>query len=305
VSAQHKAVIYLLIVAAVWGFAPPISKTAFSSFPPLVFLTYRFFITNLLLLPILFIAEPDTWLHLSKLNSRDWAVLLASGVLGSTVQLGLLFWGLNLTSSLEASVIGAIPPILVAIGSVIFLKEKVSRFETIGLCIGFIGSILIVIQPLFDHGHLFSAGSMTGNILVFLGAVTWAAYVLITKQELRHRLSPLLLTTNMFFTGFVSISLIIITFYRPSVLYYLITTAPIHAHLSVIYMAFISGALAYFLYQKAQKVIPASRADIFLYLSPIFTAPLSYFWLGEPITLPLIIGSGIIAAGVVISQINR
>jgi drug/metabolite transporter (DMT)-like permease len=303
VSARHKAYLYLLIVAAVWGFAPPISKTAFSSFPPLIFLTYRFLITNFLLIPLLLIFEPDTWHKLSLLKSNDWLKLILSGILGSTFQLGLLFWGLDLTTSLDASILGAIPPILVAIGGAIFLREKITRLQTWGLAIAFTGTLVIVLQPVLSGQGLFS-GSFAGNFLVFLGGVCWAIYVLITKQELKHRLSPLLLTTNMFFTGFISISLITIFFYKPLAISSMLSTAPLHSHLSVIYMAFISGALAYFLYQKAQSFLSASEADIFLYLSPIFTAPLAYFWLGEPITVPLIIGSLIIALGVIISEIK-
>jgi drug/metabolite transporter (DMT)-like permease len=109
----------------------------------------------------------------------------------------------------------------------------------------------------------------------------------------------------MFFTGFISISLISVFLMSPSSVYHLLSTAPLSAHASVAYMAFASGALAYWLYQKAQQVIAASRADIFLYLSPIFTAPLSFYWLGEPLTLPLIYGSLIIACGVIISQARR
>ncbi len=303
-SAPTRAYLMLLAVAAIWGFAPPIIKVAFSSFPPLFFLTYRFLITNFILIPVLLLTEPDTWHTLSRLKPRDWFIFIGTGILGSTVQLGLLFWGLNYTTSLDAAVIGAIPPVLVAIGSVIFLKEKISRRGIIGLTVAFLGSIFIVIQPLFE-GRSVVSGSLTGNFLVFLGTVSWAVYVIITKLELRHRLSPLLLTANMFFTGFISISFISVFYYSPSVVFRLLSAAPISAHASVVYMAFISGALAYWLYQKAQKVIAASRADIFLYLSPVFTAPLAYYFLDEPITLPLIIGSFIIAAGVIISQTRR
>lgn len=303
-TARHTSYLYLLLVAAIWGFAPPLVKLAFVDIPPLLFLTYRFALTNIVLLPLLLTTQPDTWRTLSTLSLRDWFFFIISGLLGSTVQLGLLFIGLNYTTSLDASIIGAIPPILVAIGATIFLKEKVSRKEAVGLAISFLGSVIIVIQPVFS-GQSFFSGSILGNFLVFLGAITWTAYVLITKQELRHKLTPLLLTTNMFFTGFISVSIITLFIYKPLAISYLLTHARLGSHLVVIYMAFISGALGYFLYQKAQKTITASQADIFLYLSPVFTAPLSYYWLGEPITLTVIIGSVIIAAGVALSELSR
>jgi len=74
------------------------------------------------------------------------------------------------------------------------------------------------------------------------------------------------------------------------------------AHLSVIFMALFSGALAYFLYQKAQKSIEASEASVFNYLPPIVTAPVATLWLHEKLTIPYIVGSVIIASGVFLAE---
>jgi drug/metabolite transporter (DMT)-like permease len=257
-----------------------------------------------LLVPILIISQKDIWNVLSGLSLREWFIFLFSGILGSTIQLGLLFWGLNYTTSLDASVIGAIPPVLVAIGAVLFLHEKVNRFQALGLILAFFGSILIVVQPVLE-GQSFFSGSIFGNFLVFLGAVSWAIYVLLTKHELKQKLSPLLLTTNMFFSGLISISLILIFRYRPYAIGSMLIHASLNSHLAVIYMAYLSGALAYYLYQISQKTVSATQANIFLYLSPVFTAPLAYLWLGEPITLTLVIGCGIIALGVLLAELRR
>jgi drug/metabolite transporter (DMT)-like permease len=67
-------------------------------------------------------------------------------------------------------------------------------------------------------------------------------------------------------------------------------------------MAIFSGAIAYYLYQKAQKTIETSEAAIFLYLQPIVTAPASVIWLNENITPVYIVGSAIIAVGVILAE---
>lgn len=77
------------------------------------------------------------------------------------------------------------------------------------------------------------------------------------------------------------------------------------AHLAVVYMALFSGALAYFLYQRAQKTIEASEASVFNYLPPIVTAPVATLWLHEKITIPYIIGSVVIAIGVFLAEWKR
>lgn len=67
-------------------------------------------------------------------------------------------------------------------------------------------------------------------------------------------------------------------------------------------MALLSGGLAYWLYNKGEKTIESSEANIFNYLQPLFAIPVGYLWLGEAITIPFIVGSLVIAAGVLLAQ---
>ena len=300
-SAHTRALLMLLAVSAIWGFASPVIKITFPYFPPALFLTYRFAITILLLIPLTLYLEPKTLHQLKELSPNEAFLLFLSGFLGSTVQLGLLFWGLDLTTTLDGSVINATSPVFVAIAGIYFLKEKVTSRELLGLIVSFIGTLVIVIQPLLEGQKLFS-GSVLGNFLVLAGTVSWVGYVVITKKQLKHKITPLVLTTNMFVVGFITMSIILFYLNTPSQITTYFQNASLTAHACVVYMAYISGALAYFLYQKAQKLIEVSEANIVLYLAPVFTIPLSYFWLGERITLPFAIGSLIIVAGVVLSE---
>lgn len=303
-SARTKAYLLLVSVAAAWGIATPIIKVAFADFPPVIFLTYRFLITSVVTIPLLLILEPATWHFLDGLSAKEWSWLLLGGFLGSTLQLGLLFWGLSLTTSLDASLIGSTSPILVALAGHYILKEKIPFLTRIGLMIAFIGSVFTVIQPVFS-GHKIFSGSILGNSLVFFGVISWVIYILLTKKALQHKISPLALMTIMFFVGFITMTFVAFFLYRPSFILKVFNHASAFGHLSVFYMSFISGAFAYWAYQKAQKTITASKADIFLYLSPLFTIPLAYFWLRESITLTYIIGCAVIAVGVVVSQFRR
>ena len=70
-------------------------------------------------------------------------------------------------------------------------------------------------------------------------------------------------------------------------------------------MAFLSGSLAYYLGNKAQKTIEIGDAAVFSYLYPIFSTPLAVLWLGEKITPMFIIGGIIITIGVVMAEIKK
>lgn len=292
-SARTRAYLLLLIAVAIWGFAGPVIKFTLGYFDPIVFLTYRFGLTSLILVPLLFIWQPRFWRNLSRFTPKDWFYLIICGLTGTTLQLLLLFWGFNLTSAIDASLISSASPILSTLAAWLFLKDRITIREKIGIAIACVGSIIIVFQPL--------SGSLAGNLLVVAADIVWVVYLILSKKLLRHQLSPLLITTSNFFIGFLSMS--IIFFFSRSMNYEPITNN-LSAHLGVIYMAIFSGALAYFLFQRAQKSIETSEANVFTYLMPIFATPLAYFWLHEPITSPFLVGAAVIAAGVTISEIK-
>lgn len=300
--ARHKAYLFLLVSTIIWGIAGPVIKYTLEYFDATLFLTYRFFLSSLILVPILFIAQPHVIRTLSSLRAKEWIVLSVSSILVSTVQLGLLFWGFTYTTSIDGTVINSTAPILVALAGHYFLRERITRRERIGNLIAFIGTLFLVIEPWLSSGKLFS-GNFWGNFLVLVSTLALVAHSVVNKQLLRTRLTPLFLTTAMFVYGFISMSVITILLHDPSSIATQLSS-PITGHLGVIYMAVLSGAVAYYFYEVAQKTIEISEANVFLYLSPIFAFPLSVTWLHEELTIPIILGCLIIALGVAVAQLN-
>ena len=292
-----RAYIYLLLVAAIWGVAGPVIKYTLPDFPPFIFLSYRFFVSIIFLLPFVIIKG----VKLPK-NKRDLITLIVISLLGSSINLGFLFYGYKYTSVLDASILSSSSPLFVVAAGAIFLKEKVTKREKVGLLIAFIGSIAIVIQPLFEGGF-FALQNLLGNILIIAANFTWVAYIILSKIELRHKVDPFTITFFAFLLGFLTLlPPAIIQSGGPGNLVTNILATPLYPHLGVWYMALLSGNLAYFLYQKGQKSIEASEATLFTYLSPLFAAPLAVFWLGEKVTTPFVVGVFIIACGVLIAE---
>jgi drug/metabolite transporter (DMT)-like permease len=299
-SSRIRAYILLIIVAAIWGFAGPVIKYTLPDFPPIIFLTYRFAISLLILIPVTISMKQS----LPK-NKKDIFILTLVGLLGSSINLGLLFYGYNYTTALDASLLSATAPIFVVAASAFVLKEKVTKNERLGVFITFIGAITIILQPLAEGG-LFTFKNIYGNLLIIAANMAWVLYVVLSKYELKQKVKPLLMTTYTFFLGFITLlPLAIFQSGGISNLFKQLASTPVKPHLGVWYMAILSGALAYFLYQKAQKSIEASEATLFSYLSPLFAAPLAVFWLGELLTPTFLLGSVIIALGVFIAEFKK
>jgi drug/metabolite transporter (DMT)-like permease len=295
-----KSYLLLLIVAAIWGVAGPVIKYTLPDFPPTIFLTYRFFISTILMLPIVWVFKPKF-----PRSKREIFMLILAGLLGSSINLGFLFYGYDKSSVLDAAILGDSAPIFVVLGGILLLKEKVTRREIWGIIITFIGTLIIVIEPMFNRGFVWNA-SLFGNLLIILANVAWVFYIVISKKELSHKVDNFLMTSFMFLLGFITMLPIALIQTRGLTnLLMLVSVAPLKAHLGVWYMAVLSGSLAYFLYQEGQKKIEASEATLFAYLSPLFAAPLAVFWLKEKITIPFIIGTAIVIFGVFIAEYRK
>lgn len=294
---RKKAYIQLLIVAAIWGCASSVIKFTLDGFSPTIFLTYRFFLSSVVAL-IIFAA---IGVKIPK-NPKILLLTLFNGFLISTVSLGLLFLGTNKTTAIDSNLISAMAPIIIAVASVFFLKERVTKRESIGILIALAGTLITVIDPVLIFKNGFSG--LTGNLLVFASVIVTAATAIIAKILLRNNVDVIFSTNVSFIVGFITM----LPFSLPKILnskFSVITSVPISYHLGVLYMAAISGTLAYFLWQKAQKSIEVSEANLVEYLYPVFGAPLSIIWLGEKIDTPYVIGCVIIIVGVLLAELKK
>jgi drug/metabolite transporter (DMT)-like permease len=295
-SARKNAYLSLIIVAVIWGAATPVIKYTLSGIETIPFLTYRFGLSSL-------IALFSFW-HLKTHLPKNRALiikLLGFSFLTSTVSLGFLFFGLTNTTALDASLITLANPLLVTIAGAIFLRERITKREKIGMFIALLGTLLTVIEPIIQNHD--SEIRLSGNILIlgYLISSAWGA--VLVKELLRSGITPLTLTNMSFVVGFISLLPVFIFRYGLSVS--VITDTPLPYHMGVLFMAFLSGNLAYFLSNKAHKTIEISEASLFSYLYPLFSTPLAVLWLGEKITPIFVLGGLIIVAGVILAELKK
>ncbi len=301
--ARLRAYIYLAIASAIWGIAGPVIKFTLKELPPFTFLAYRFFLTSIVLSPLIFTKGFE---FPRKAKTIGLFVLIA--LLGTSVNIGLLFWGLNLTTVLDQTIISMIAPLGVIAFGYLFLKEHVTGIEKWGIFIAVVGTAFIIFQPLLEaNSVVFAYKNLFGNILTLLSNFAWIGYVIFSKIGLKnYKFEPLSLTIGSFIIGFFTIlpfSIIESGSFARAV--YLIKAVSFPTHTGVIYMALLSGALAYFLYQLGQKTIEASEAILFTYLQTLFAIPLAVFWLKETITTPFILGTVLTIFGIGVAEYKR
>ncbi len=292
-SKRARAYALLLINTILWGFSAPIIKKALDYVTVNQFLFGRYLIASLVFAPIYFLLRTK---KKKGVRHANWKLLISLALLGTPLTLIPLYEGLKLTSSLEAAILAATTPIMVILGSRLFLREKITANEEVGIFVALLGTLILTLEPAFTDGFSFSF-SVLGNLLIIASNLIWAAFLIITKKV---KADPGQISLVSYLIS-VPVFLILLLLESPL---RIIQTNPGHpiALFGIFYMAIFGSVIAFWAYAKGQALIPAGEASVFTYLQPIFTFPLAYFWLGESISQLGLFACLLIAAGVYFSE---
>jgi O-acetylserine/cysteine efflux transporter len=269
-------------VALVWGMGIVVAKAAIEHFPPILLMSFRFFVTALAL--VWFVRPP--W-HLM----RD---LLWISLISAAIQYSLTFTGLKgLDASVTALVVQLEVPFLVIIGAVA-LKERPGPRKWLGILIAFVGVALIAGQPKL-------ASSWGSILLVISGGMTWAI-----GQAMVRRLTDIDgLTTTAWVAVFAAPQLLVMSLIFETDHIRAVTGASNIVWMAVIYLGLIMTALGYGMWYSLIRRNPVSSVAPFLLLLPVFSILGSAVFLNEALTRQTAIGGAIIIAGVAFIVIER
>lgn len=292
-SKRIKAYLALTIMAVIWGAALPIVKPSLEFVSPFQFLYLRFLIAAPLLLPVLII-----YLFKLKPSLKTLVKIITLEFLGTAVNLPILYFGLKLTTSLEASLIGAAGPIFTVLGGVLFLHERETKREWRGLTLSFLGTLILVIEPLLTGKNHPVGFSLLGNGLVLAYNLIYVVYVLLAKRFYR-RLPKILVSSLSYPVALISFwFLVTLTGGSTSIALLNIPAVALAAG----YMAIFGSIVAWTLFLYGQNLIEASEASLFTYLQGIVALPVAWWWLGEIPTWPMGLAVFLIAAGVILAE---
>ena len=321
-NGERKALIAMLAATAIWGVAAPVIKYTLEYIPPFSFLFYRFLIVCILLFPFVY-----TELRRQRVSLKEFPALAISGILGQT-SLILIFIGLEYTSSLDVAVIGIIAPLLMVATGHYFFNDKVNKDIGIGLTIASFGTLVLAIGPILDSNHSTIPRILRiwGNIIVVIYNLVWTVFVLWSKRIRgenslkiseaakflgipipKKKYSSQLITGVSFYVGLVTM----IPFYilestgKIGSGAFSIVGLGLGGWVGLLYMAILSSIVAYGLFEWSLKYLKVSDTAIFSYIAPIFTLPAAFLILGELPTKSIIIGSAIVAVGILVSERNN
>jgi drug/metabolite transporter (DMT)-like permease len=208
-------------------------------------------------------------------------------VVGVPVQFLMQFKGLQLTTVSHAALIVGTLPVLLALSSTFFLRERLSKSEWIVLLLSPAGVLAIALSA--GRSIQVAGPTVLGDLLVLLSMCAAAVSILITKRLMAHY-DSLQITIWMLNIGAALLFVGIECF------------APVRFHFSPAVWGAAAGqgllatASAYLAWNWGLKRIPASRAGVFLNLEPLVGSLLGVSLLRERLGGAAILG-GILILG--------
>lgn len=283
----------LTITTLAWAGNTVLAKAVVTLLPPISLAFWRWLVAVILLLPF-------AWPHLKRdwsLIRRSWLPLSVISLAGVSCYNTFLYIGVQTTTAVNSGLILATGPAAIVLLSRLVLNNRIRHIQMAGLVLSFTGVALIIangrletiIGLVFVRGDLWVIGSVIASAVfsVFL--------------HFRPKIHPLSFMLTTFVIGLV--------FLIPFYVWELSHSAPVNVTIEVIssiaYVAIAPSIIAFFCWNRGIELVGASRAGLFLYLTPLFVAIMAYLFLGEILYWYHVAGMLLIFAGVLLFNSNR
>lgn len=230
-------------------------------------------------------------------KKEHWPVFLFNGIVGMFGYHVFFFLALKSTTAINASIIGAMNPIVTTIFAAVWMKTKIPGRQIFGIILSFAGVLLTLSGGSLEV--LQACSFNRGDLLMAAAVLCWAAYGVFSKCRGKG-IPPLSLT----YYSFVVCTVILIPFVLWEKPWIFMGDIPASAWLAVLYMSLFPSVAGYLIQQIAIKIIGPSRTSVFINLVPIFSMILAVPVLGETLKPVKVLTAGIIIAGVWICQFS-
>jgi drug/metabolite transporter (DMT)-like permease len=276
----------LLLTAMIWGAAFIAQKAGNEALPPIAFVSVRFLLSGLVLLPF---ALNESRKAAHPLERRDILIGLLIGALlfigGVLQQMAMIT-----ASATHGGFLTALYVVIVPITTWILTRERVRLFVLIAAAISLTGAWLLTRTGGADDGwHI-------GDLLLIASDIAWAFWISLIAIFMKHNYRPFFLgVTQSFITGVLA--LIASAIFEAPTMAGFTTGLP-----AILFAGIVSGGVAFTLQFFAQRFTPPAEAALIMSLESVFAFIAGALLLGETLTPIALLGCVLIFAGVVIAE---
>lgn len=274
---------HLIVMLGVMGVSLSPIFVRFSTAPSMVLVLYRVTFATLLLTPYVL------WRHRDELKTMERKALLLCLLAG-------VFLGLHFTSYFESLRRTAIAPaavlvnteaIFVTIGTVLFMKAKLSKKAWLAVLLTFVGSIIVAMADAGSGG-----GALLGNLLALAGAIFGAVYTMLGTVCRKGGISTMVYSWFLYGSAALTVLVFVLTS----------GTAPLGYEpvnfLTTLGMAVCCTIGGHSIYSWGLKFLPASFVASAKMMEPVFASVWGLFLFSEKPGALVILGGAVVIFGI-------
>ena len=279
--------LFALLSVTIWGTSFIVSKNIMAHISPIQLMWLRFILAYITL-----------WLLHPKWHFkwRDEAQFLMLAMLANTLYFLAENTALTLTQASNVSILVSTAPILSALLIRLFKQnERLSRYQTLGYGIAFIGVVCVVL-----NGVIVLQLRPAGDLLAFSAALLWAIYGILARKAL-EKFDSFLITRKLMFYGILTSIPMLLAEREPLALTPLLTPGSIF---SLLYLGIVCSAMCYLMWNRAIRQIGTLKTNLYMYAIPMVTMLAGTVFLNETVTLMGAIGIVLVIGGMLLSNLG-
>jgi drug/metabolite transporter (DMT)-like permease len=283
---ERRAYLLLLAVIVFWAGNFPLSKLGLYELGPVTLTGARALIAAPLLLLLARLQAPLD----HPLTRRDYTAFMVLGLTGLVLNTTVWYWGLSMTTALNAGILGAASPIFVAVTAAVLLGDRLTPRNWVGIAVSVLAVLLTVAKG--SLGVLLTLSFNRGDLIILLSQIAWISYALYARSA-RSTLPPVWIMAGSHVVSAIVLVPLALVLEAPWRAW---ATAP--AGWTVVLYGAIPVTLGHLWFYAAVRRIGAGRTVTFMNLMPFVVIALSWAIVGETVRPYHLAGALLVIGGV-------
>ena len=285
-SSRRQGILALVTVVLAWGLTWPVNKVVLATLPPIWAVSLRAAIATI----ALFALQAASG-RLTLPPRGDLPVLISITLLHMVGFNLLASWGLGLVPTGRTVVLAYTTPLWVTPAAAFLLHEPLTPRRAVGVVMGLAGLVSLFNPLTFDWSD---HRVVLGNLAIVVAAFLWAASIVHIRAH-RWRSTPfVLIPWETLLTTVILIPIALASTPMPHV-----DWNPRFV-LLLVYLGIPGTAVAYWAVAMASRHLPAVTTSLGLLATPVVSVITATLWLGEPVTVSLVVAIVLVLGGVAI-----
>ena len=290
-NSRVKAIVQALFVVFLWATSWVFIKIGLQEIPPLTFAGLRYVIAFICLLIVLFFNKAKS--EIPSLTIQKWGKFILLGFLFYAATQGASFVALYYLPAVTVNLIWSFSSVVVALLGILWLAEKPTRFQWIGIILALFGAVV------YFYPVTIPQAQYIGVIVAFVGVGANALSSVLGRSINRLKEHhPLVVTVISMGAG--SILLLGVGLYTEG-----IPVIDIKGWGIILWLALVNTAFAFTLWNHTLRTLSAVESSIINSTMLIWIPLFAVAFMGETVTPKAIIGLVIVGIGSLIVQVRR